>query len=65
MIVVLSWDRNSLAISRSFQTQMNCRIANAASAGTDIGTISFQNVWKWDAPSILADSITVFGSVVM
>ena len=65
MTVVLSAVRNSLAISRSFHTQRNCRIANAASAGTDIGTISFQNVWKWVAPSIFADSITVLGSVDM
>ena len=54
-----------MAISRSFHTHRNCRIANAASAGTDIGTISLQNVWKWVAPSIFADSITVLGNVDM
>ena len=53
------------ATSRSFQTQRNWKIANDASAGTDIGRISLKNVWKWLAPSILADSITVLGRVAM
>ena len=40
-------------------------MAKEASAGTDMGTISFQKVLKWLAPSILADSITALGSVDM
>ena len=55
----------SSATSRSFQTQRNWKIANAAIAGTDIGTISRQNVVKWLAPSTFADSITSYGSVAM
>ena len=56
---------NTSATSRSFHTQRNWKIANDASAGTDIGRTSRKNVWKWLAPSILADSITVLGSVAM
>ena len=51
--------------SKSFHTQRNWKIANDASAGTDIGRISLKNVWKWLAPSILADSMTVLGRVAM
>jgi hypothetical protein len=32
-------------MSRSFQTQRNWKMANEASAGTDIGRISLENVW--------------------
>src|SRR5690606_4005078 len=53
------------ATNRSFQTHRNWKIANDASAGTDIGRISRQKVWKWLAPSIFADSITLTGSVAM
>ena len=56
---------NTRATSRSFHTQRNWKIANDASAGTDIGSTSRKNVWKWLAPSIFADSITVLGSVAM
>ncbi len=57
--------RNSSATSRSFQTQRNWKIANAAIAGIDIGTIRRQNVVKWLAPSTFADSITERGRVAM
>ena len=40
-------------------------MANDASAGTDIGMISRQNVVKWLAPSIFADSMIAFGRVDM
>src|SRR5699024_4185677 len=63
--VVLLGRRNSFAISRSFHTQRNCRVANAAIAGIAIGATSSQNVWKWLAPSIFADSTTEYGSVAM
>ena len=53
------------ATSRSFQTHRNWKMANAASAGIDIGSTSLKKVWKWLAPSILADSMMVFGSVDM
>ena len=36
--------RYSRAISRSFQTHRNWKMAKEASAGTDMGTISFQKV---------------------
>ena len=49
--------RNTYATSRSFQTQRNWKIANAARAGTDSGTMSRQKIVKWSAPSILADSM--------
>ena len=38
--------RNNKATSRSFHTQRNWKMANEASAGTDIGMISRQNVVK-------------------
>src|SRR4051812_26255536 len=53
------------ALRRSFQTQRNWKIANEANTGVDMGRISLQNVWKWLAPSILADSMTSLGSVAM
>jgi hypothetical protein len=53
------------ALSRSFHTQRNWKIANDASTGVDMGRISFQKVWKWLAPSILADSMTSLGRVAM
>ena len=54
--------RNTYATSRSFQTHMNWKIANAASAGTDSGTIRRQKIVKWSAPSIRADSMIDDGS---
>ena len=57
--------RNNFAMSRSFHTHRNCRVAKAAIAGIDIGAASLQKVWKCEAPSIFADSITEFGSVAM
>ena len=54
--------RNTYATSRSFQTQRNWKIANAASAGTDSGMISRQKIVKWSAPSIRADSMIEDGS---
>ena len=40
-------------------------MANDASAGIDIGSTSRKKVWKWLAPSILADSMMVLGRVAM
>ena len=57
--------RKTYATSRSFQTQRNWKIANAASAGTDSGTTSRQKIVKWSAPSILADSMIDDGSEPM
>ena len=37
---------NRYATKKSFHTQRNWKIANDASAGTDIGTISRQKIWK-------------------
>ena len=37
--------RKMSATSRSFQVHRNWKIANEASAGTDIGTMSRQKVW--------------------
>ena len=54
--------RNTYATRRSFQTHRNWKIANAASAGTDRGTMSRQKIVKWSAPSILADSTIDEGS---
>src|SRR3954467_1454459 len=55
----------SSATSRSFQTHRNWKIANAASAGTLIGTIRRQKVVKWLAPSTEADSMIERGRVDM
>src|SRR4029450_8862485 len=55
----------SRGISRSFQVHRNWKMAKEARAGTDMGTICRQNVLKWLAPSILADSITALGKVDM
>ena len=66
MIVVFAPPpRNSFAMSRSFHTHRNCSVAKAAIAGIDIGAASLQKVWKWEAPSIFALSITEFGRVAM
>ena len=37
-------------------------MANAASAGTDSGTMRRQKIVKWSAPSIFADSMIDEGS---
>ena len=52
------------AISRSFQTQRNWKIANEASAGTDRGTTMRRKMARFDAPSIRAASIRSFGRVM-
>ena len=57
--------RKIRATSRSFHTQRNWKIANEASAGVEIGMISFQKVWKCYAPSMLADSTRDLGRVAM
>ncbi len=50
------------ATRKSFQVHRNWKIAKAASAGTDSGMMSRQNVWKCPAPSTFADSMTSLGS---
>ena len=57
--------RKTSATNRSFQTQRNWRIVNEANAGTDRGTTSLVKIWKWLAPSILADSMISLGRVPM
>ena len=52
------------AISRSFQTQRNWKIANDASAGTDSGMTIRRKIAKSEAPSIRAASIRSFGRVM-
>src|SRR4029453_14158550 len=49
--------RKTYATSRSFQTQRNWKMANAASAGTERGMMRRQKIVKWSAPSIFADSM--------
>ena len=57
--------RNTYATSRSFQTHMNWKIANAARAGIESGMIRRQKIVKWSAPSIRADSMIEEGSEPM
>ena len=57
--------RKTSAMSRSFQTHRNWKIAKAPRAGTDSGSTILMNVWKWDAPSMAADSNRSRGSWLM
>jgi hypothetical protein len=57
--------RNTMATSRSFHTHRNWKMANAASAGTERGTISRQKIVKWSAPSMRADSMIDDGNEPM
>ena len=52
------------AIRRSFQTQRNWKIPNAASTGTESGMTTLRKIRRFEAPSTLAASIRSRGSAM-
>ena len=57
--------RKTSAMSRSFHTHRNWKIANAPRAGTDSGRTMRRKIWRCEAPSIAADSNRSEGSCEM
>ena len=54
-----------MALNQSFQNPNVKNNAIVATAGKDIGKTIFKNIVSSEAPSILADSITASGTVVL
>ena len=59
------WFCNSTAQKKSLNTQVNCNVARAASAGLHRGRVTCQNCRSTPAPSIIAASLISAGSVFM
>ena len=57
--------KNTFATKKSLYTHKNWNVANAAIPATESGSANRKNVVKWEAPSILADSITLLGKLIM
>ena len=55
---------NTSAVSRSFHTQRNWKMAKDASAGTESGITMLRKIFQFDAPSTRAASIRSRGSVM-